>query len=145
MTARFILIFILISACTFSPGFKKEPSSKNPKKIGLKQNGVTLSFHNINKMNPSVLPRIADIQKKSEEDLKDPRFLYYGVLSDSGNIESHHRTGLVGDVAASDFEDLSGFRAYLCGPAPMVAHTQSLLLEKGIDPKRIHAENWLKG
>lgn len=80
----------------------------------------------------------------SEADLNDPHFLYYGVLSDSNNIEPHHRTGLVGDVAANDFEDLSGFRAYICGPAPMVVHTQSLLLEKGIDPKRIHAENWSK-
>ena len=71
MSVRFILIFLLISACTFSPGFKKEPSSKNPKRIGLKQNGVTLRFHSINKMNPEILPRIQDIQKNQKINYKN--------------------------------------------------------------------------
>ena len=60
MIVRFLLIFFVVSACTFSPGFKKEPNSKNPKNIGLRQNGVSLAFYNINKMNPKVLPRIQD-------------------------------------------------------------------------------------
>ena len=67
MILRFLLIFFVISACVFSPGFKKEPSSKNPKRLGLEQNGVTLFFHNINKMNLGALPSIGDIQKKSQE------------------------------------------------------------------------------
>ena len=69
MALRFVLLFFLISACALSPGFKKEPSSKNPKRMGLEQNGVTLMFYNINKMNPDVLPRIEDI-KKSNKNLK---------------------------------------------------------------------------
>ena len=63
MILRFLLVFFIISACALSPGFKEEPSSKNPKRIGLKQNGVTLFFHNINKMNLSALPRIEDLKK----------------------------------------------------------------------------------
>ena len=64
MTLRFLLLFFLISACALSPGFKKEPSSKDPRKIGLKQNGVTLMFHNINKMNTAALPRVEDLKKE---------------------------------------------------------------------------------
>ena len=30
----------------------------------------------------------------------------------------------------------------MCGPAPMVEATKTLLLKKSIDPKRIHAEDW---
>ena len=71
MFFRIALLFIFITSCGLSPGFKKEPSSKNPKKMGLEQNGVTLFFYNLNKMNPDVLPRIKDIKKKSEEKIKE--------------------------------------------------------------------------
>ena len=71
MILRFLIFFFIISSCALSPGFKKEPTSKNPKKMGLEQNGVTLMFHNLNKMNPDVLPRIEDIQKKSKDNLKE--------------------------------------------------------------------------
>ena len=64
MVLRFLLLFFIISACAISPGFKKEPTSKNPKKMGLKQIGVTLTFHNLNKMNLDGVPRIEDIKKK---------------------------------------------------------------------------------
>ena len=47
MILRFLLLFFIVSACALTPGFKKEPSSKNPKRLGLEQNGVTLFFHNI--------------------------------------------------------------------------------------------------
>ena len=63
MFLRFVLLFIIITSCALSPGFKKEPSSKNPKRMGLKQNGVSLAFYNLNKMNASSLPRIKDIKK----------------------------------------------------------------------------------
>ena len=66
MTLRFLLLFFVITACAVSPGFKKEPSSKNPKKMGLEHNGVTLVFYNLNKMNPDVLPRIEDIKKNQK-------------------------------------------------------------------------------
>ena len=70
MTLRFLLLFFVITACAVAPGFKKEPSSKNPKKMGLEQNGVTLMFHNINKMNLDAMPRVEDIQKKSKDNLE---------------------------------------------------------------------------
>ena len=64
MFLRIILIFLFISACTNSTGFKSEPKSNNPKNIGLEQRGVTLNFHNINKINTASLPKFADIKKK---------------------------------------------------------------------------------
>ena len=66
MGFRYFLIFLIISACALSPGFKKEPTSKNPKRMGLKQSGVSLTFYNLNKINVSALPRIKDIKKKIE-------------------------------------------------------------------------------
>ena len=67
MIFRYLLFFFIISACALSPGFKKEPTSKNPKKIGLEQNGVTLKFYNLNKMNVTSLPKVEDVQKKSQK------------------------------------------------------------------------------
>ena len=97
---RLLSFTILITSCALSSGFKKEPSSKNPKRMGLKQNGVTLMFHNLNKMNPDVLPRIEDIQKKSKENLKE-------LLSD----DTYYYTLGYGDIiniALTDIEDIDG-------------------------------------
>ena len=69
MILRFLLLFLIVSACAIAPGFKKEPSSTNPKKIGLEQNGVTLMFYDLNKMNPAVLPRIGEIKKNQKINL----------------------------------------------------------------------------
>ena len=45
MTLRFVLLFFfIISACVVSPGFKKEPSSKNPKRLGYKDEKGKLFF-----------------------------------------------------------------------------------------------------
>ena len=63
MTLRIILIFLFISGCTNSTGFKSEPRSTNPKKIGLEQNGVTLKFNNLNKINTASLPKFEEIKK----------------------------------------------------------------------------------
>jgi len=41
MSFKLILIFLLISGCTNSTGFKAEPIGENAKKLGLEQNGVT--------------------------------------------------------------------------------------------------------
>ena len=100
MAFRFLLIFFVISACAISPGFKEEPSSKNPKKIGLEQNGVSLTFYNLNKMNPSVLPRIKDIQKKSQKELKEliSSDTYYYTLG-YGDVIS---------ISLTDIEDING-------------------------------------
>ena len=61
---RFLLIFLFISGCGLSPGFQKEPTGKKAKDIGLEQNGVSLLFHNLNKMNIASLPKVGDIKKK---------------------------------------------------------------------------------
>ena len=100
MILRFLLLFFVISACAVSPGFKKEPSSKNPKKIGLEQNGVSLMFHNLNKMNASLLPRIADIQKKSQNKLSEliKNDTYYYTIG----------YGDVINISLTDIEDIDG-------------------------------------
>ena len=100
MILRFLLVFFIISACALSPGFKKEPSSKNPKRIGLKQNGVTLFFHNINKMNLGALPRIEEIQEKSKDKLEKLMVddTYYYTLG----------YGDVINIALTDIEDIDG-------------------------------------
>ena len=69
MGLRFLILFFIISSCGLSPGFQKEPTSKNPKKIGLEQNGVSLTFYNLNKMNIATLPKVEDVQKKSQTKL----------------------------------------------------------------------------
>ena len=61
MILRFLILFFIISSCGLSPGFKKEPTSRDPKKMGLEQNGVSLMFYNLNKINTASLPRIKDI------------------------------------------------------------------------------------
>ena len=110
MFLRIALLFIFITSCGLSPGFKKEPSTKNPKKMGLKQNGVTLTFYNLNKMNPSLLPRIKYIKKKSEEKVKelmvDDKYYYtlgYGdvisiSLTDIGDIDGSYTISPNGGV-----------------------------------------------
>jgi len=100
MTFRFLLLFLIISACALSPGFKNEPSSKNPKSMGLKQNGITLMFYNLNKMNPGMLPRIKDIQKKSKDNLKEliAEDTYYYTLG----------YGDIINIALTDIEDIDG-------------------------------------
>ena len=100
MLIRFLLIFFIVSACAVSPGFKKEPSSKNPKRIGLKQNGVSLSFYNINKMNLNALPRIEEIQKKSKENLREL------IAEDTYNYTIGY--GDIINIALTDIEDIDG-------------------------------------
>ena len=68
MILRLILMLLLISGCYNSTGFKSEPNAAgkktNPKKIGLQQNGVTLKFYNLNKINPVSLPKFEYIKKR---------------------------------------------------------------------------------
>ena len=100
MILRFLLLFFVITACGLSPGFKQEPSSKNPKRIGLKQSGVSLMFYNLNKMNPSVLPKIEDVRKKSQNKLEK-------LLSD----DTYYYTLGYGDViniSLTDIDDING-------------------------------------
>jgi polysaccharide export outer membrane protein len=100
MNFRFLLIFLIISACALSPGFQKEPTSKNPKKMGLERNGVSLVFHNLNKMNTAFLPKVEDVQKKSQKKLnqliKNDEY-YYSI-----------GPGDVIKISITDIEDIDG-------------------------------------
>ena len=52
MSLRIVLIFFIfiLSSCTISPGFKLEPNKESKDSNGLKRVGITLKFHNLNKI-----------------------------------------------------------------------------------------------
>ena len=100
MYLKIILIFLFITGCTNSTGFKGEPNRTNPKKIGLEQRGVALKFYDLNKINTSSLPRFEDVQKKKDKKLvklmKDNKY-YYSIGS-----------GDVINIAITDIDDIDG-------------------------------------
>ena len=100
MILRFLCFFLIVSACALSPGFKKEPTSKSPKKMGLEQNGVSLMFYNLNKINTAGLPRIEDLKKKSKEKLKE--------LSDDDEYYYTLGYGDVINISLTDIDDING-------------------------------------
>ena len=67
MIFRYLLILFIISSCALSPGFKKEPTSINPKKMGLEQTGVSLMFYNLNKINTASFPKFEDLKKMQKK------------------------------------------------------------------------------
>lgn len=50
------------------------------------------------------------------------------------------RYGMVGEVVAADFEDLSGFKIYMAGPPPMVDAVSTLVQSRGVAHRDIHAD-----
>ena len=100
MSLRFLLIFFIVSACALSPGFKKEPTSRNPKNMGLRQTGVTLTFYNLNKLNAASLPRIEDVKKDAENKLKE--------LIDDDEYYYTLGYGDVINISLTDIEDIDG-------------------------------------
>ncbi len=100
MFLRFLLIFFMVTSCVFSPGFKKEPTSKNPKRMGLKQNGVSLAFYNLNKINPKNLPKFDDIKKdeKNKLEILKGENVYYYTLG----------YGDVINISLTDIDDIDG-------------------------------------
>ncbi len=100
MYLKVILLFMFVIGCTLSPGFKKEPTSKNPKSMGLKQTGVELYFHDLNKINPSSFAKMEDIKKDSENKLKELKKddKYYYTLG----------YGDVINISLTDIEDIDG-------------------------------------
>ena len=100
MSLRFLILFFIISSCGLSPGFQQEPTSKNPNKIGLEQNGVSLMFYNLNKMNIATLPKVEDVQKKSQKKLNkliENDKYYYSIGS-----------GDIINIAITEIEDIDG-------------------------------------
>jgi len=100
MIIRFFFLILFISGCTNSTGFKSEPKLNSPKKIGLGQTGVTLKFHNLNKINTASLPKFEDIKKKKDkkiEKLIGENEYYYSI-----------GPGDVINISITDIEDIDG-------------------------------------
>ena len=100
MYIRIILILFLAYGCTNSTGFKSEPKSKNPKSIGLEQRGVTLRFHNLNKINTASLPKFEEIKKRKDKKLStllEENKYYYSI-----------GPGDVINIAITDIDDIDG-------------------------------------
>jgi polysaccharide export outer membrane protein len=100
MNLRVIFLCLLVCGCTNSTGFKSEPKSSNPKKIGLEQRGVTLRFHDLNKINTASLPKFEDIKKNKDKKLiklvKENKY-YYSI-----------GPGDVINIAITDIDDIDG-------------------------------------
>lgn len=66
------------------------------------------------------------------------------VLSDAvgptASNDKARRHGLVTDIVAADFDDLTGFVAYLAGPPAMVEAAVPMLEAKGIATRDIHGD-----
>ncbi|HVY05994.1 MAG TPA: 2Fe-2S iron-sulfur cluster-binding protein [Burkholderiales bacterium] len=73
-----------------------------------------------------------------------PFFRPHIVLSEAtsvpGGTQLPRRRGFVTDALAQDLPDLSGFKAYLAGPPPMVDAATSLVRSRGIEARDIHAD-----
>jgi naphthalene 1,2-dioxygenase ferredoxin reductase component len=61
------------------------------------------------------------------------------VVATSG-AEQGMRSGLVTEAIAADWNDFSGFKAYLCGAPPMVEAANLLLRQRGLDAAHICAD-----
>ncbi len=66
--------------------------------------------------------------------------LHLHVVVASGTDPRRHRAGLVTDAIEADIDDLTGWRAYLCGSPPMVEAAALLAKRLGLPPERIHAD-----
>lgn len=70
---------------------------------------------------------------------RHPNFSFLIALSQPSGSTTR-RVGLVTDVADADLPDPSGYKAYLCGPPPMVDAARAMLTTRGIPAKDIHAD-----
>jgi len=62
------------------------------------------------------------------------------VVIANGAVPADMRGGLVTDAIAQDFESLEGFRAYLCGPPPMVEAATLVAKRCGVAARHIYAD-----
>ena len=70
-----------------------------------------------------------------------PDFRYVPVLSEP-DPEWGGRRGFVHEAVCQDFDDLSPFDAYLCGPPPMIAAAKTSFAQRGLDVERIYADSF---
>lgn len=68
-----------------------------------------------------------------------PNFTYVVALSEERGGQ-HRHAGLVHEAVAADISDVSGYKAYLAGPPPMVEAATQVLLDKGMPQRDIHAD-----
>ena len=138
MIFRFFVILLFLSSCTNSTGFKSEPKGTDPKKIGINQTGVTLRFHNLNKINTASLPKFVDIKKKKDKKLteliKENKYSYTIGFGDVINI------------AITDIDDIDG--SYTISPngdvtIPYVG--QVVISDKTKEEAQSFINNVLKG
>ena len=103
---KIFLIFSFLISCTNSTGFKSEPKSNDPKKIGLGQTGVTLEFHDLNKINTASLPKFEDIKKVKDKKL--------GELISENKYYYSIGSGDVINISITDIDDING--SYVISP-----------------------------
>jgi len=66
--------------------------------------------------------------------------LHVHVVVTGGTPRRGHRPGLVTDAIEQDWNDLKGWRAYLCGSPPMVEAATRLVRSKGIATEQVYAD-----
>ncbi len=67
-----------------------------------------------------------------------PQFSYEIVLSDAAGTT--RRSGFLHDAVAADLASVTGMKAYLAGPPPMVEAATTLLRSRGLGLRDIHAD-----
>ncbi len=71
------------------------------------------------------------------------RLHYIPVLSEPHEDDQWQgRTGLVHEAVLEDFEDLSGFEVYACGPPPMVHAVVDSFTERGLSAEYIYSDSF---
>lgn len=76
------------------------------------------------------------------EDLarRHPNLEYVPVLSNTAPGETRRRTGFLADAIRADFSDLSGWKAYIAGPPPMVDTVTAAVAAAGVRPEDRHTD-----
>jgi ferredoxin-NAD(P)+ reductase (naphthalene dioxygenase ferredoxin-specific) len=85
-------------------------------------------------------PRDVYGQAWLEQLQRDYPKLHVHVVVSTGNDDPALRSGLVTDAFHSDWPDLSGWRAYLCGAPPMVESAALMVKKKGIPAEHVYAD-----
>ncbi len=75
-------------------------------------------------------------------------FHYVATLSDVSSLDPlsqysaapNWRMGTVCDCVATDFKDLSNWKAYIAGPSGMIETACQLLQERGLDDENMHSD-----
>jgi len=66
--------------------------------------------------------------------------LHVHIVVATGSDDPAHRSGLVTDAVAQDWDSLEGWRAYLCGAPPMVDAAAMLVRQKGMQAEHVYAD-----